>query len=39
MYYSPTKLKQLYRQFRAQNKCPIKKANLISLIYFTCYDT
>ena len=33
MYYSPTKLRKLYHGLEAKNKCLIKKANRISLIY------
>jgi hypothetical protein len=35
MYYSPTKLKQLYRRWRAKNMCMVKEANRISFIYLT----
>jgi hypothetical protein len=35
MYYSPTKLERLYHQLGTKNRCPIKKANQISLIYLT----
>ena len=33
MYYSPTELKRLYCRLGAKNRCSIKEANWISLIY------
>ena len=35
MYHIPTKLEQLYHQLGVKNKCPIKEANEINLIYLT----
>lgn len=35
MYYSLTKLKQMYLRLGDKNKRPIKKSNQISLIYLT----
>ena len=31
--YSPTKLKRLYHQIEATNRCPIEETNRFSLIY------
>ena len=33
MYYSPTELKWLHCRICAKNRCPVKEANQISLIY------
>ena len=33
MFYSPIELEQLYHPFGVINRCPIKEANQISLIY------
>ena len=37
MFSTPTEFKQLYCGLGAKNKCPIKEANQISLIYFSAH--